>query len=109
MLYGLHDEKTRPEILQLMHEHGLDVEGCLRETLNKAFEYNGECYTEVVEGKNLLQYGLSGDVYIEDEDMLNALEWLVMGGESLRDDVVRQACEVYKMLLRKSAPLFYWN
>ncbi|TGZ76887.1 nuclear pore protein 84/107 [Ascodesmis nigricans] len=99
VLYGLHDVSIRSEILDLMYQHCLDVDGCLMEAMNKAFELNKTSYNEIVEGRNLLQNGLSGEVYVEDADMINALEWLAMGGEALRDDIVRQACEVYKMFL----------
>jgi hypothetical protein len=48
--------------------------------------------------------GFNGELEPEDKRLIRGLEWLMLGSDALRGELLRRGCEVYKRFLRKDSP-----
>ncbi|KAH8150944.1 uncharacterized protein LAJ45_05127 [Morchella importuna] len=100
ILMNVKDE-TRLELLKLMRMYNIDVEGCLKKTMDLCLEVTEERHTKNSRCMIRLE-GLKGDTGLhnpieeEDELLIRGLEWLMLGGDALKSEVVKKGVVVYK-------------
>lgn len=105
ILVNVRDDGQRFELLRLMQIHFIDVEGCLVRTMEVCLELTQEVYDRerkgVVRLAALKGDGLKGGLSYEDDMLVRGLEWLVLGGDGLKSEVIKKGVVVYKRFLRK--------
>lgn len=115
ILVKVKDDSQKLELLRLMRMHHIDVEGCLVRTMEISLEITQAVYERerkgVVRLAALKGEGLGGELRDEDNMLIRGLEWLVLGGDGLKSEVIKQGVTVYRRFLRKlffllSLPLF---
>jgi len=95
------DGVKREELIRRMHQHGVDVDGCLKKTMEISLKLSEPRYsTSIVDGGKIFN-GFTGELQPEDQQLINGLEWLMLGSVSLRSELVHRACDVYERFLRK--------
>ncbi|KAI5855637.1 107-domain-containing protein [Tricharina praecox] len=93
------DGAKREELIQQMHHHGIDVDGCLKKTMEISLQLSEPHYsTSIVDGAKSFN-GFTGELRPEDQQLISGLEWLMLGSVSLQSELVRGACDVYKRFL----------
>lgn len=107
LLIQVEGEDKRKELLKLMHLHEVDVFGCLRHTMALSLEMSVDCYQVTsTHERGILAKGFRGPLAEEDRQLISSLEWLVLGGDELRVDVITKGMEVYRRFLRKRTAYF---
>jgi nuclear pore complex protein Nup107 len=105
ILMNVKDE-TRLELLKLMRMHNIDVEGCLKKTMDLCLEETEERHTKNSRCMIRLEglkgdTGLHNDIEEEDELLIRGLEWLMLGGDALKSEVIKKGVVVYKRFFGK--------
>lgn len=100
-------DESRLELLKLMKMHHIDVEGCLKKTMEIVLEATEDVYEKHRKGVFRLtglkgESGLNGELREEDEMLIRGLEWLLLGGDELKSEVIKKGVVVYKRFLRES-------
>lgn len=96
------DELKREELIRSMRLYGIDVDSCLKQAMKQSLMMTEPQYaTSMIGGKGFVFKGLKGDLHPEDRQLIRGLEWLMLGSDSLRGELVRRGCEVYKRFLRR--------
>lgn len=105
ILVSVKDDGQRFELLRLMRMHFIDVEGCLVKTMEVCLELTQGVYERerkgVVRLAVLKGEGLKGELSREDDMLVRGLEWLVLGGDGLKSEVIKKGVVVYKRFLRE--------
>lgn len=105
VLVKVRDDGQRFELLRLMRMHYIDVEGCLVRTMELCLEDTQEVYERerkgVVRLAALKGEGLKGELSDDDQMLVRGLEWLVLGGDGLKSEVIKKGVIVYKRFLRE--------
>lgn len=103
VLIKIRDDSQRLELLRLMRMHGIDVEGCLVRTMEISLEMTEDLYERERKGavrlSTLKGEGLKGELSDEDDMLVRGLEWLVLGGDELKSEVIGKGVVVYKRFL----------
>lgn len=100
------DELKREELIRSMHLYGIDVDSCLSQAMEQSLKMTEPQYaTSMIGGKGFVFKGFKGDLRPEDRQLIRGLEWLMLGSDSLRGELVRRGCEAYKRFLRKGSLL----
>lgn len=97
-------ESRRQDVYGMMGIHGVDIDACLRYTMKLAFKEAERLWDEYAFDHETLATGFEGDINDEESQLISALKWLVLGGESLRADAIISASEVYKKFLSTCSP-----
>ncbi|KAL7271557.1 Nucleoporin nup84 [Rhizina undulata] len=96
----IEDEKSRLEMLRLMRIHRINAEACLQKGMEICLDRTRTDYNDTGElGKGFFQTALEGEITENDRLLIRGLEWLMLGGEELRGELVRQGMVVYKRFL----------
>ncbi|KAI5780531.1 nuclear pore protein 84/107 [Geopyxis carbonaria] len=100
-LVNLNGESRREEVLRLMQMHKIDVEGCLRKTMDITLEMTESVYEDakLKSGQGVLVNPFNGENEEEDNLLVSSLEWLLLGGPTLHGELVRLGVECYKRFL----------
>jgi nuclear pore complex protein Nup107 len=94
------DDVKREELVRAMHLHGIDVDGCLKETMELSLKLSETQYALSVVDGGLIFKGFTGELEPEDKQLIRGLEWLMLGSDALRGELIQRTCEVYKRFLR---------
>ncbi|KAA8894089.1 nuclear pore protein 84/107 [Sphaerosporella brunnea] len=93
------DDNDRAELINAMRLHDINVDGCLKETMELTLKLTDPKYETSVVDSGLVFKGFTGELQQEDLQLIRGLEWLLLGSEALQGDRIRMACEVYKRFL----------
>jgi nuclear pore complex protein Nup107 len=94
------DVARREGLVRAMVVHGLDVDGCLKYTMELSLKVSEPQYTKSVIEGGLVFKGFAGEIEPEDRQLIRGLEWLMLGSNAIRGELICRACEVYKRFLR---------
>ena len=96
------DYRKREALMKSMREHGIDVEGCFKKTMELSLKLSENIYLESVADDHRFTFnGINDEIQPEDRQLIRGLEWLILGGPALREEVMSKTCEVYKRFLRQ--------
>ncbi|KAI5819747.1 107-domain-containing protein [Pyronema omphalodes] len=93
-------KSRREDLIRSMHQYGIDVDGCLRQTMLQCLTMTEPKYANTLSpAQGFVFNGFQDEIASEDIRLIRGMEWLMLGSEELRGDLVRSGCEVYKRFL----------
>lgn len=101
------DDSQRDALIESMDRHEIDVDGCLKTAMRQSLDMTSHEYvpSAIIE-HGLIFKGFTDEIRDEDRQLIRGLEWLMLGSEALREEIVQKGCEVYKRFLRKFSDLW---